>query len=138
MHQVLLNLCVNARDAMPQGGTLSLRASNAAIEPGRAGAAPGGYVRIEIADTGTGIPPDVLERIWEPFFSTKKSDQGTGLGLSTVRGIIESHHGLIQVETAAGRGTTFIIHLPACDPSALVPGAPCQLLGQLPIRHETF
>ncbi len=138
MHQVLLNLCVNARDAMPQGGTLSLRARNVAIPPGSAERAPGNYVRIEIGDTGTGIPPDVLERIWEPFFSTKKTDQGTGLGLSTVRGIIESHHGHIQVETAVGRGSTFIIHLPAFDPEApALPAAPCQLCGQPPIRHET-
>jgi signal transduction histidine kinase len=136
MHQVLLNLCVNARDAMPQGGTLTLRARNAAIEPGSAGIAPGDYVRIEIADTGTGIPPDVLERIWEPFFSTKKAEQGTGLGLSTVRGIIESHHGLIQVETALGRGTTFIIHLPVGGSSGPAPVAPCVLCGQLPIGRE--
>jgi len=132
MHQVLLNLCVNARDAMPEGGTLSLRARNLVIAPGSAELPAGNYVRIEIGDTGTGIPPDILERIWEPFFSTKTADHGTGLGLSTVRGIIESHHGLIRVETTVGQGTTFILDLPAFDPEAPLPASHCALCGQPP------
>ena len=117
LHQVLLNLCVNARDALPKGGTITVRASNceldemsaAAMENGR----PGRYVAFEIVDSGTGIPPEVLERIWEPFFTTKKSGLGTGLGLSTVRNIVDGHHGFISLITKAGHGTTFRILLPA-------------------------
>lgn len=117
VHQVILNLSVNARDAMPAGGDLRISASNclldeaaaAALENGRAGA----YVRLEIADTGTGMAPEILARIWEPFFTTKGAGKGTGLGLPTVRGIVQSHHGFMSLATAPGRGTTFQIHLPA-------------------------
>ncbi len=117
IHQVLLNLCVNARDAMPHGGTLRLQAENRlldtvaahAIEGGRAGA----FLVLQVEDTGTGIPPEVLVRMWEPFFTTKESDKGTGLGLSTVRGIIENHGGFIEVFTGVDRGSTFRVYLPA-------------------------
>jgi two-component system cell cycle sensor histidine kinase/response regulator CckA len=117
IHQVLLNLCINARDAMPQGGNLFLRAENclldeaaaAAIEGGRAGA----FVVLQVEDTGTGIAPDVLARMWEPFVTTKAVGKGTGLGLSTVRGIIKNHGGFIQLHTGAGRGSSFRIYLPA-------------------------
>jgi two-component system cell cycle sensor histidine kinase/response regulator CckA len=117
IHQVILNLSVNARDAMPAGGDLRLSASNAlldeaaavALEGGRAGA----YVRLEVADTGTGMTPEILARIWEPFFTTKGAGQGTGLGLPTVRGIVQSHNGFMSLATTPGRGTTFQIHLPA-------------------------
>jgi PAS domain S-box-containing protein len=119
IHQVLLNLCVNARDAMPQGGRLTLRAHNRLLTPAEAlaipGAYPGPFVVLEVSDTGTGIPPEVLPRIWEPFFTTKQSGKGTGLGLSTVRGIVEAHHGFIELETAPDRGSTFRIHLPAAE-----------------------
>ncbi len=119
IHQVLLNLCVNARDAMPRGGTLYLRTSNRRLEVAPAaaipGARPGPYVLIEVEDTGTGIAPDVLKHIWEPFFTTKQAGKGTGLGLSTVRGIIESHQGFIEVETTADKGTVFRINLPAAE-----------------------
>jgi len=117
LHQVLLNLFVNARDAMPQGGTLRLAASNKRLEVIEAaairGARPGLYLCFEVSDTGTGIPPEVLERMWEPFFTTKGTGQGTGLGLSTVRGIVEDHEGAISVRTNPGKGTTFQIFLPA-------------------------
>lgn len=116
LHQVLLNLCVNARDAMPAGGTLTVRAYNrdldemsAAMEGGK----PGCYVVFEISDTGTGIPPEVAKRMWEPFFTTKRAGLGTGLGLSTVRSIVEGHHGFTFLSTQLGRGTTFRILLPA-------------------------
>jgi two-component system cell cycle sensor histidine kinase/response regulator CckA len=116
---VLLNLCVNARDAMPKGGALRIRGRNTTVEPSDPvtgkGLSPGSYVVIEVSDTGTGIDPTMLERIWEPFFTTKEKDRGTGLGLSTVRGIIENHHGLIEIDSALGRGTTFRIHLPAAE-----------------------
>ena len=118
MHQVLLNLCVNARDAMPNGGTLRLEVRNAVLDEPAAtmkGAQPGSYLVLEVGDTGTGIAPDILEHIWEPFFTTKAANQGTGLGLSTVRGIVEKHSGFITVKTAVGKGTTFQVYLPASE-----------------------
>jgi CheY-like chemotaxis protein len=119
VHQVLLNLCVNARDAMRAGGTLTLNAENCLLSEGAArrieGASAGAWVVLHVADTGTGIPADVLEHIWEPFFTTKGAEGGTGLGLSTVRGIVENHKGFITLSTHAGRGTTFRVHLPAAE-----------------------
>lgn len=117
LHQVLLNFCVNARDAMPKGGTLGLRARNCRLTPGEAAAIPDGrpgdFVVLEVSDTGSGIPADVLARIWEPFFTTKDPGKGTGLGLSTVRGIVTSHEGFVSVETKPGVGSTFRAYLPA-------------------------
>ena len=117
LHQVLLNLCVNARDAMPRGGRLRLSARNwvadeqfAAMHPQ---AAPGSYVILEVADTGEGMPPEVMERIFDPFFTTKEIGKGTGLGLSTTHAIVKSHGGFITVDSAPGKGTTFQVHLPA-------------------------
>jgi len=119
IHQVLLNLCVNARDAMPQGGTLTISAANRHLDAMAAraisGARPGDWLVIEVGDTGTGIPPDVLERIWTPFFTTKGAGKGTGLGLSTVRGIVLNHHGFMELHTKVGRGTTFRVYLPAIE-----------------------
>ncbi|OIQ98815.1 blue-light-activated protein [mine drainage metagenome] len=119
IHQVLLNLCVNARDAMEGGGSLQLRAENLELDASAAacleGARPGRWVRLEVSDTGTGIPPETLSRIWEPFFTTKGPDRGTGLGLSTVRGIVETHHGFVTVESRVGQGTTFRVYLPAAE-----------------------
>lgn len=123
LHQVLLNLCVNARDAMtPRGGTLRLRACNrdvdaAAAQEGERGM-PGRHVMLEVSDSGTGIPPEILGRIWEPFFTTKGAGKGTGLGLATVRGIVANHGGFVQVESEVGRGTTFRIFVPAGEPAA--------------------
>lgn len=117
LHQVLLNLCVNARDAMPEGGELTVQAANREITAAEAeaipGARPGAYVQFEVRDTGTGIPPGILEKIWEPFFTTKEAGRGTGLGLSTVRGIVDRHGGVISLDTTAGHGTSFRILLPA-------------------------
>jgi PAS domain S-box-containing protein len=122
IHQVVLNLCVNARDAMPNGGTLHLRAENRRIDIAEArnhpDAQPGPYLVIEVTDTGIGIPPEVMEHIWEPFFTTKGEGRGTGLGLSTVRGIVANHGGFISLESTPGRGTTFRIFLPADDGAA--------------------
>lgn len=119
IHQVLLNLCVNARDAMPHGGTLRLRAENRVLDLAAAdaieGARPGLFLLLQVDDTGTGIPPDVLPRMWEPFFTTKETGKGTGLGLSTVRGIIENHNGFIDVVTAPGQGSSFRVYLPAAE-----------------------
>ncbi len=128
LHQILLNLCVNARDAMPQGGTLSLRASNLQLDPvaaaGIAGAKPGAHLKLEVEDTGTGIPPAVVKKMWDPFFTTKEAGKGTGLGLATVRSLVETHGGAITLRTEAGHGTTFGILLPASPggESALHPG----------------
>ncbi|MGA2017805.1 MAG: ATP-binding protein [Opitutaceae bacterium] len=119
IHQVLLNLCVNARDAMPSGGVLSLRAENCMLDERAAkkieGGMPGAWLVLHVEDTGTGIPPEAIEHIWEPFFTTKDANKGTGLGLSTVRGIVESHRGFIGLKTQIGRGTTFRVYLPAAE-----------------------
>lgn len=116
LHQVLLNLCVNARDAMPGGGDLTLAADNvdlAADETaGIPGAVPGQFVMLLVADTGSGIPPALLPLIFEPFFTTKPADQGTGLGLSTTARIVRAHGGFVKVRSEAGAGTTFEVYLP--------------------------
>ena len=117
IHQVLMNLCVNARDAMPNGGTLSIKAENIDIDQNyvkmNLDATVGNYVLITVADTGTGIAPETLERIFEPFFTTKEQGKGTGLGLSTTIGIIKSHGGFIHVYSEVGEGTKFQVYLPA-------------------------
>ena len=113
LHQVVLNLCINARDAMPTGGTLTLGARNETLADAPDGLPSGSYVIIAVADTGTGMTPEVMARIWEPFFTTKAEGQGTGLGLATVRGILAHHGGTITVESAPGRGSVFRAYLPA-------------------------
>ena len=116
LHQVLLNLCVNARDAMPEGGTLTLEAETAEVDAayaaGIAEAKPGSYVLLRVRDTGSGIPPEILDRIFDPFFTTKSPDKGTGLGLSTVMGIVKGHGGFLHVYSQVGKGTTFGVYLP--------------------------
>ena len=119
VHQVLLNLCVNARDAMPDGGQLRVSAENRRLDVAAAraipGASAGAWIVIEVGDSGTGIPPDVLARIWDPFFTTKGVGKGTGLGLSTVRGIVQTHEGFVTLDTQVGKGTTFRVYFPAAD-----------------------
>jgi PAS domain S-box-containing protein len=114
LHQVVINLAVNARDAMPRGGTLALATSSVeAIRPGAVRA--GRYARIDVTDSGTGIAPDVVPHIFEPFFTTKEPGRGTGLGLATVFGIVEQHRGWLEFDTDVGRGTTFRCYLPLGD-----------------------
>jgi len=117
LHQVLMNLCVNSRDAMPVGGLLTLRAQNVELHadrlPSHPDAHPGRHVLVTISDTGTGIPAEVIDRIFDPFFTTKPIGKGTGLGLSTTLGIVKSHGGFITVESTPGAGATFGIYLPA-------------------------
>jgi PAS domain S-box-containing protein len=117
IHQVLMNLFVNARDAMPNGGAISASAENVIIdaEYTKIHLQPpiGSYILITIADTGIGMTSEMLDRIFDPFFTTKET--GTGLGLSTVLGIIKTHGGSIEVESEVGQGTCFKIYLPAID-----------------------
>jgi signal transduction histidine kinase len=114
--QVLMNLCVNARDAMPDGGKLSIRASNVDVDEALARthtwAKAGPHVMISVTDTGTGIPPESLNRIFDPFFTTKAASKGTGLGLSTVLGIMKSHGGLLEVTSTVGKGSEFRLYFP--------------------------
>jgi two-component system cell cycle sensor histidine kinase/response regulator CckA len=118
--QVIVNLAVNARDAMPDGGKLTVRTANVTSEEtahlAYKGMPPADYVRIDITDTGTGIPADIVDKIFEPFFSTKEVGKGTGLGLSTVYGIVKQTGGFIYVDSEAGRGTSFHIFLPRHHP----------------------
>ncbi len=117
LHQVIMNLCVNARDAMPDGGILSISAENFFIDETyvqmHTEAKVGSYISIAVSDTGIGIPPEVLDRIFEPFFTTKEFGKGTGLGLSTALAIVKSHGGFINVYSEVGKGTTFRVYLPA-------------------------
>jgi len=119
IHQILLNLCVNARDAMSHGGTLTIEVENSVLDDHyvimNPEATAGRYVNINVRDTGTGIPQAILDKIFEPFFTTKELNKGTGLGLSTVMAIVKSHHGIIDVSSELGTGTTFKIFLPAME-----------------------
>ncbi|MFI5357837.1 MAG: PAS domain-containing protein, partial [Opitutales bacterium] len=117
LYQVLLNFCVNSRDAMPAGGGLTLAAENI-LRPEEHPSFPeaarsGRHVLLTVSDTGLGIPPEIVDRIFDPFFTTKDPDKGTGLGLSTALGIIRSHGGFISVQSEVGQGTTFSVFLPA-------------------------
>ncbi|PEN13743.1 hybrid sensor histidine kinase/response regulator [Longibacter salinarum] len=121
VQQVLMNLCVNARDAMPDGGTISIQASETEVTEAEAhrkmDAEPGAYICLTVADTGTGIPDEAIDKIFEPFFSTKAEGEGTGLGLSTAYSIVKSHKGFVDVESEDGEGTTFRVYLPVATSS---------------------
>jgi PAS domain S-box-containing protein len=114
--QVILNLCVNSRDAMPNGGSLVLSTRNYQVDEG--------FVELSVSDTGIGIPLDIQEKLFEPFFTTKERGKGTGLGLATVYGIVQQSGGAIRVESAPGKGSTFIVHLPRCTQAAPAPELP--------------
>jgi two-component system cell cycle sensor histidine kinase/response regulator CckA len=121
VHQVMMNLCVNARDAMPTGGTLTL--SSGLIDlppatPSRDGAPDGGaYVVLSVTDTGCGMDPVIRDRIFDPFFTTKEPGKGTGLGLASVHGIVKAHGGFVRLDSAPGRGSTFRVHFPVAAPA---------------------
>ena len=127
LHQVLMNLCVNARDAMPHGGQLTLTARNARVDEQYAAMTPdlrpGLYVVFEVQDTGTGMTPEAQRHVFEPFFTTKAPGKGTGLGLSTALTIVRNHDGVLSFSSVADRGTTFKIHLPASAETAVARGA---------------
>ena len=117
LYQVLMNLCVNARDAMPNGGRLQIEVENVTVDEHYArmhvDASPGPYVAINVIDNGEGIPPHIIDKIFEPFFTTKETGKGTGLGLSTVMGIVKSHGGFVNVYSEESKGAKFRIYLPA-------------------------
>ncbi|MCD6320525.1 MAG: response regulator [Candidatus Desulfofervidaceae bacterium] len=119
MTQTLLNICINSRDAMPNGGTLTIKTFNTYLEerffPTGDRSRPGNYVAVSVSDTGTGMDEATKQRIFEPFFTTKEKGKGTGLGLSMVYGIVRNHDGYIDVKSRLGQGTTFIIYLPAAE-----------------------
>lgn len=125
LHQVLMNLCVNAADAMPNGGILSITAENCVVDEVYARMHPeahvGLYVVITISDTGMGIPPQILDRIFDPFFTTKEVGKGTGLGLSTAIGIVKSHKGFISVYSEVNQGTQFKVYLPTVERDVALP-----------------
>jgi two-component system, cell cycle sensor histidine kinase and response regulator CckA len=122
LHQVLMNLSVNARDAMPQGGILAFSAQNLVLKGEEArvhtDSRPGAYVLISVSDTGTGIPPEIIEKIFQPFFTTKDPGKGTGLGLSTTLNIVKNHGGFVTVKSQVGQGTEFNVYLPAAISTA--------------------
>jgi CheY-like chemotaxis protein len=135
IEQVLMNLALNARDAMPNGGkiTISLAPADKNAVPTHAiGPGPRGYVALSVADAGTGIAPDDLQRVFEPFFTTKEVGKGTGLGLSVVDGIVRQHGGWVWVDSTVGKGSVFTIYLPQgpeLAPEAPVPGADAPVRG---------
>jgi PAS domain S-box-containing protein len=137
MHQVLMNLCVNARDAMPEGGSISIKAENIFVDENYARmhleAKPGRFVAISVSDTGPGMTLEIQTRIFEPFFTTKEMTKGTGLGLSTALTIVKSHGGFINVYSELHKGSQFTVYLPALD----TPGAAelSAMQTDLPLGH---
>jgi len=140
LEQVLLNLAVNGRDAMPQGGTLTIATANVEIPPGadrnRPALRPGGYVEIRVRDTGIGMTAEVAARVFEPFFTTKEVGKGTGLGLSTVYGIVKQSQGFVYVDSTPGVGTEFVVYLPRLVEQPAPAGAPTGTSGGWAMPRE--
>jgi signal transduction histidine kinase len=135
LEAVIMNLVINARDALPQGGRIMVRTAGErigqAMQAAAAGLTPGLYARISVADTGTGMTPEVLSRAVEPFFTTKPRGQGTGLGLAGAKAFAERYGGRLHIDSAAGRGTTVTLWLPAAASPGAAPGA----AGETPLRQ---
>jgi CheY-like chemotaxis protein len=122
LQQIVLNLCVNARDAMSEGGTITLRSSVVSGAEAPEGLTRGrSYARLEVTDTGSGMSPEVCARIFEPFYTTKQVNKGTGLGLAVVYGIVESHEGLIDVDSTPGFGSTIRVFIPLAETAHVAP-----------------
>jgi len=124
LQTALANLCLNARDAMPDGGRITIETGHAILPAGPAGEAAGPHVRIAVADTGTGMPADVLARVFEPFFTTREVGKGTGLGLSMVYGFVRQNGGRIEIDSEPGLGTVVRLYLPDAGEAAAAPGVP--------------
>jgi CheY-like chemotaxis protein len=141
LHQALLNLCVNARDAMPSGGVLTINTrmvSGLSLRNQHPEAAESSYVCIEVSDTGEGMSEEIRQRIFEPFFTTKEQGKGTGLGLSVVFGVVQIHKGFIDVESELGKRTTFRLYLPASQVAELISEEEEEILEEIPGGTETL
>jgi two-component system cell cycle sensor histidine kinase/response regulator CckA len=140
LEQIIVNLTVNARDAMPDGGTLDFRTETCEISVHHAalhhGARPGHFVRLTVRDSGQGMSEEIVSRIFEPFFTTKEVGKGSGMGLATVLGIIQQHEGWIEVESQLGLGTSFRIYFPATQLVAPVDTAPAETAAQRPVTND--
>src|SRR5215208_1156260 len=137
LHQVLMNLCVNARDAMPEGGSIKINAENVFVDENYARmhieAKAGRFIMITVSDTGPGMSPEIQSRIFEPFFTTKEMTKGTGLGLSTALTIVKSHGGFINVYSELHKGSHFAVYLPALEMPGTIDAAAAQT--DLPLGH---
>jgi len=141
LHQVLMNLCVNARDVMPKGGVLTINTrmvSVVSLRNQHPDAAASSYVCIEVSDTGEGMTEETQMRIFEPFFTTKGIGKGTGLGLSVVFGVVHTHKGFIDVESELGKGTTFRLYLPASQVAEPISVKDEETLEEIPGGTETL